>query len=271
MADVLRRVLLVVVCALALAACRLDVEVTLELDPDGTGAVTVVAEADAGLVSQVPDLADHLVFDDAVEAGWEVTGPEQVDGGGLRVTLRHEVRSAQELANVMNSIGPPFDDVRAGRETVDEQTTNEIRGTLVLRDGFASFADAELIDAVGGMPFGELFEAAGATPAESMSVIFRASMPGEVITATGVEVEPDVIEWAAPLDGSSVEIVFATVQRPASGGSWARPLATLTLVALVVWVVLSVVVITLVVVARRRRSRRRRRRSRPPVGHRPAP
>jgi hypothetical protein len=267
---VLRRTLLIVVGALALAlitaGCRLEVAVSVVMDPDGTGTVTVVAVADPELVSQVDDLADALVFDDAEEGGWTVDGPTETSDGGLTATFSHPFSSAQELANVLNSIGPPYADMLTGRVTEGEQTANEIRGTLVLPDGFASFADADLVEAVGGLPFADRFEAMGASPEESMSFALAVNLPGEVITTTGVETTPNVFEWEAPLDGSSVEVVASTVQRPPEGGAWAGPLATAALVALVVWVVLSTVFIVYVLIARRNRAKRRRRR-RPPRPH----
>lgn len=264
MGAVLQRVVLVIIGALALVSCRLDVDVSVVVEPDGTGVVTVVAEADAALVDQVADLADVLVFDDAVEGGWTIDGPTPTDEGGLIATFTHPFSSARELANVLNSIGPPLRDVAAGRVTEGEQTTNALEGVLVLPDGFASFADAELIDAVGGLPFADRFEATGATPEDAMSFDLRVTMPGEVISSTGREVEPQVFEWVAPLDGTLLDVAASTVQRPPEGGTWAGPLATGALVALVVWVVLSTVFIAFVVVARRNRAKQRRRRPRPP-------
>jgi hypothetical protein len=260
MAPVIRRALLLVVGALVLTACRLDVRVDVVIGPDGQGTVTATAVADAELVAQVPGLADSLAFDDAVAAGWTVEGPTGTADGGLEVRLTHTVASPEELANVLASLGPPFTDMAAARTTVEDQTTNAIRGTLVLANGFESFADADLVAAAGGLPFADELAAAGATPAESMSVTLRASLPGDLVTTTGEEVDPGVYEWVAPLDGSSAELRHETVQRPAAQEeSWARPLATVALLALIAWVAASVVFIVWVVVQRRRRARRRRR------------
>lgn len=260
-----RRLLLLVLGALILASCRLDVEVEVMIEPDGTGTVTVVALADEGLVGQIDGLADALVFDDVVRGGWEIDGPTSTDDGGLRAVFSHRFSSAQELANLLNSIGPPLSSMQAGRTTEDEQTTNAVRGTLVLEGGFEAFTDADLTAAVGGLPFGDRFAAMGLTPDEAMSFTLRITMPGEVISATGVEVEPQVFEWVAPLDGGQVEVAASTVQRPPEGGAWAGPLATAALVALVVWLVLSGSFIAFVLIARARRARRRRGR-RPPAG-----
>ena len=225
--------------------------------PDGTGTVSVVAVADAELVSEVPDLADDLRLDDAIAAGWDVEGPTPTDSGGLSITLTHDFHTAEELANVLNSIGPPLTEMAAARTTQDEVTTNAISGTLVLSDGFSSFSDTELTEAVGGLPFGDRIEASGLTPQEAMSFTLRAALPGELVSAeTGTEAN-GAIQWEAPLDGSQLSVLVQTVQRPASGGEWAGPLSKLALVLLIVWIVFAAAFIVFVAFARRRKSRRR--------------
>ncbi len=255
-----RRLLLVVVSLLALSACRLDVTVDVDMEPDGTGIVTLAALADADLVDRVPDLVDDLRLDDAVANGWTVDGPVEASDGALSITLRHGFSSAEELANVLNSIGPPLVDMQAARtEGVDGQTTNAITGRMELEGGYEAFADAALLEAVGGLPFADEFAASGSTPSESMSFTFRVSLPGELVSAeTGTEVGDGVIERVAPLGGSSVDLLTSTVQRPASeGGDWARPVSTVALVALVVWLVLATGFIAFVAIARSNKRRRR--------------
>lgn len=234
------------------------------MEPDGTGVVTVVAVADAELVAQVPTLVDDLRLDDATSAGWTVGGPVETDDGGLELTMTHEFRSAEELANVLNSIGPPLTRMAAARTTgEDEQTTNAINGEMVLENGYESFADAELIQAVGGLPFAAEIEASGLTPPEAMSFAYRVSLPGELVSAEGTEVDDGVIEWQAALDGSRAGLYVETVQRPpGSGSSWAGPIATIALIALVIWVIVATAFIVFVAIARGAKKRRRERRLR---------
>jgi len=264
-APVRLRCVLVAACALLLTACRLDVTVDVVMEPDGTGTVTVQAVADAELVGKVPELVDDLRLDDAIANGWTVDGPTPLDDGGMSITLVHDFHSDEGLASVLNSIGPPLTNMQAARTTdpqdPDSPTTNAVDGTLVLPNGFQSFADAALIEAVGGQPFGEEITASGLTPEQAMSFTFRVSLPGELVSSeTGTEVGGGVIEWTAPLDGTSVPLLTQTVQRPeGSGGSWARPLSNIAFVLLVVWLVLSVAFIVFVTVARRSKRRRRER------------
>lgn len=254
-----RRLALVLVSLLALTACRLDVTVDVVMEPDGTGVVTLDAVADAELIAQVPGLVDDLRLDDAIANGWDVDGPTEAADGSVSITLTHGFTSHLELANVLASIGPPLTSMQAARTPADEQTTNAIDGDLQLPDGFESFADADLIEAVGGLPFADEFAASGMSPSEAMSFVFRVSLPGELISAeTGTEVDDGVIEWTAPLDGTSVNLYTATVQRPASeGGAWAGPLSTAALVALIVWVVLAAAFIAFVAIARGNKRRKR--------------
>lgn len=259
------RLLLVAVCALALTACRLDLTVDVDMQPDGTGTVTVEAVADAELVAQVPDLVDDLRLDDAIANGWVVAGPTPLEGGSMSIQLVHDFHSAEELASVLNSIGPPLTDMQAARTTDPNDpggpTTNAVDGTLVLANGFESFADAALIEAVGGLPFGDTIAASGLAPEQAMSFTFRVSLPGELVSSeTGTEVDGGVIEWEAPLDGTPVDLLTQTVQRPAgSGNSWAEPVSNIALVLLVLWLVVATAFIVFVVIARRSKRRRRER------------
>ncbi len=256
-----RRIALVLLSLIVLSACRLDVSVLVEMEPDGTGVVTLVATADDELVQQVPDLVDDLRLDDAIENGWVVDGPTGAEGGGLTITLTHDFQSAEELANVMTSIGAPLTQMAAARTEAEGQTTNAINGELVLSNGFETFADADLVQAVGGLPFEEEITASGLSPDEAMSFTLRVALPGELISAeTGTEIEGGAIEWMAPLDGTSVNLYTATVQRPASEATnWAGPLSTVALIALIVWVVAATAFIVFVIVARRAKRRRRSR------------
>ena len=252
--------LLFLLGALLLTGCRLDVTVAVDIEADGTGVATVTAIADAELIAQVPTLVDDLRLDDAIANGWTTDGPVDTGDGGMTITLSHDVSSPEELANVLNSIGPPLTRMAAARTSDDTGlTTNAINGELVLNDGFATFADADLLQAVGGLPFGEQITASGLTPEQAMSFTFQAHLPGELISAeTGTEIGDGVIEWQAPLDGTVVNLYTETLQRPpGSGNSWAGPLASGALIALIAWVALSVVFIGFVVAARKRKQRRR--------------
>lgn len=249
--------LLAAVCVLLLSACRLDVDVAVEMAPDGTGTVTVEAVADAELVEQTPDLMTDLRLDDAIDAGWSVDGPTETDNGGARVVLTHPFASEVELANLLNSIGAPLTDVRTARTVGDDQTTNAIDATLGLPNGYESFADSDLIDAAGGLPFGDRIEASGLAPQDAFSFTFEVELPGELVQAPTATDSGGVYTWEAPLDGSNQQIRVETAQQTGSGAEWAGPVAKVAKYAFYGWCALAVLFIAFVAVARRRKASRR--------------
>lgn len=260
------RVALVVLATVLLAGCRLDVLVAVEMQPDGTGEVTVTATADQELLDQVPGVLDDLRFDDATAQGWVIGEPELGADGGATLALVHEFHSPAELANVLNSIGPPFAGTwqaarTPGSGATERQMSNAVVGDLALADGFESFADTDLIAAVGGsLPFGEQIAATGLTPDQAMSVALQIELPGDLVESSGTDIGEDRFEWRPALDGTTTEVEVVTVQRPAdAGATWAAPVATVALIALIAWVAVSVLFIAFVMIARRSKRRRRNR------------
>lgn len=252
----LRRILTVMVSVLALGACRLDVTVDVTMNADGTGELVVVARADADVVAQTPGLQGSLRLDDATAAGWVVEGPTEVEGGGLTVTLRHPLSSAAETANLLNSLGPPFQDIAIDRVATDNDITTTLSGALTLTGGFDGFGDANLIAATGSTPFRAQLDQAGATPSESMSIEFTLTTPGNVEESSGDGIDGGV-RWAAPLDGSTQDLAARVVLRPDGGSSsWAGPVATIALALLALWLIGGLAVGYRVVTTRNRRRHR---------------
>jgi hypothetical protein len=245
-----------------LASCRVDVSVDMVVEPDGTGTITMVAVADAELVEAVPSLADDLALDDVVAAGWAVEGPTATADGGLTVTLRHNFFSDAEASNLLNSLGPPFSQMSYVRNTSSEDTTNRLSGLLGLPSGFESFADDDLIAAVGSLPFADELAQAGATPESSMSAVIRVTLPGEIDAdqTNGTRTSDGRLEWDVPLDGTILDWRALSVQSPGDERWWARPLSVVALVLLVAWVAFMTFFIGYVAIARWRRARARRRR-----------
>lgn len=254
-----------VVSVIVLAGCQLDVVADVAVDADGTGLITVTADADAELVQQIPTIADDLVLDDVVAAGWVADGPNPTDDGGLTLTLAHEFDGKDEATNLLRSLGPPFNEPVISRSQDGDAATNIARVNLGLPNGFASFADDDLISAVGSVPFEDRFAESGVDPTTAMTAALRLTVPGEIVDAeTNGEVGDDGrLQWTAPLDGSILEATARTEQVPSQGGAWARPVSNVALIALVAWVAFMTLFILYVAVARSRRSRRYRRRALP--------
>jgi len=257
------RLTLVVIGLLVLAGCRLDVVVDVEMQPDGTGSVVVEAVADEALLQRVPGLLDDLRLDDAVANGWTVDGPVLREGGGASVVLTRPFSTDADLANVLSSIGPPLTPTTVTRTSnEDGHVVTTVAGVLGLTDGFADFADADLIAAVGGTPFADDIAASGTSVEESFSFTYRVALPGALESAeTGTDLGDGVVQWVAPLDGSELAYAMTTVQRP-GGAGWAAAVATISFVVFVVWVVAATSFIAFVAVARRNKRRRREQRLR---------
>lgn len=252
----IRRVLALVACALALAACQVDIDVDVVIEPDGTGTIRVTATADAEVVAAVPTLADELVLDDVEAAGWIVEGPIATDDGGLTITMTHDFVSAEEATNLLRSLGPPFGQMTVQRGTTGDETTTQMTGLLGLTNGFETFADSELVTAIGSIPFADEIAASGATPETSMSVSIRATLPGEVVAEnTTGSIDGSTVEWIVPMDDSVENLRAESKQSPGDDRWWARPLSIVALVALVAWAVFMVFFILYVAIARWRRAR----------------
>jgi hypothetical protein len=245
-----------VACAIALAACQVDIDVDVVIEPDGTGTIRVAATADAEVVAAVPTLADELVLDDVEAAGWLVEGPVSTDDGGLTITMTHDFVSAEEATNLLRSLGPPFGQMTVQRGTTGDETTTRITGLLGLTNGFETFADADLVTAIGSIPFADEITASGATPETSMSVTMRATLPGEIVAEnTSGSIDGNTVEWVVPMDDSVENLRAESKQSPGDDRWWARPLSIVALIALVVWVAFMVLFIGYVTFARWRRAR----------------
>ena len=255
--------LLLAALMIGLAGCKLDVAADVVMDPDGTGTISVIAQADAELVAQVPTIADDLALDDIVAAGWNVEGPAATSVGGLTLTLTHDFESKDEATNLLRSLGPPFNDPVIGRGQDGDSATNTAQANLGLPDGFAAFADDDLVAAVGDVPFADRLGAVD--PTTALSAVLRLTLPGELVAAeTNAEVLDDgTLEWTIPMDGTILEASARSEQAPSESGVWARPVATIALVALVAWVAFMTVFIGYVAFARWRRAKAYRRRALP--------
>lgn len=263
--TVIRRVLALCACAIALAGCKLDMNVDVIVEPDGTGTITLVVTADAEVMAAVPTLADELATDDIVAAGWAIDGPTTLPDGGATITITHDFASDTEATNLLASLGPPFNQMTLERNTSGDATTTRLSGLLGLPDGFDSFADDDLIAAVGSVPFAPQLTASGATPESSMNAVARATLPGQINgdETNGEQLGGNRLEWTVPMDGSILDWRAASVQSPGDGRWWARPLSIFALVALVAWVVVMTLFIGYVIWARWQRAHRRTGRSRP--------
>jgi hypothetical protein len=84
-----------------------------------------------------------------------------------------------------------------------------------------------------------------------VTITFSADVPGDVQSTTSLS--SDSLVWAVPMDGSPVDVAtLSELKDPRN--IWAGPVAKASLIALLVWIVVSVGFIIYVIIARRRRA-----------------
>ncbi|MFZ9482674.1 MAG: hypothetical protein ACO3AV_07220, partial [Ilumatobacteraceae bacterium] len=207
-----------------------------------------------------PGLADDLRFDDAVAAGWQVTGPSVTDEGGLKVEVSHPFQTIEQatalLASVSGANGP-LHDVALTRAVTADTVTTGITGTLRVDGGLSAFADPDLLAAVGATPYADAITAAGLQPAQAATVTVRIALPGSLAAADPqATVEDGAQVWAVPLDGTAFTLSSTATQALGDPSSMWATIADISLVGLVVWVIAAVGFIAFVARARAARSRR---------------
>ncbi len=262
----MRRLLALVVVALALTACKVDTTVDVAVKPDGTGLITLTAVADADVVAQAPGLADDLRFDDAVAAGWVLTPPAATDAGGLKVVLTHgfaTVEEATALLQSMNGTRGPLHDVRLSRIVTADDITTSLAGTLRVDGGIDAFADPDLLAAIGGSPYADNIAATGLRPTDVVTFTFAADLPGKSATsatsstsATGTVGDLPPLTWSVPLDGTHTDLASTYVLSQGTPSSIWGTVSTIALVVFVAWCVLAVAFIAFVASARKKRAER---------------
>ena len=90
-----------------------------------------------------------------------------------------------------------------------------------------------------------------------MGLTFTVTLPG-LVDQTTADADQAPLTWTIPFDDTVVDLTTATTTSLETGRSW-TVLATLSFVALGLWVLMSIAFI--VIIARRQHQRRRRRRS----------
>lgn len=234
------------------AACRLDVSTTVDVARNGSGRITVVAVADAELVKRAPELKDGIAADDLRARGWTVGTPTPLPDGGMQVIVEHTFATpgeATELLAGLSGDAGPFHDLQLTRSGSIAASTYEFTGELRVDGGLSAFADADLIAAVGEVPFDTILVTEDRPLADTVSFSLATRLPGDIGETSGA-VDGSVVRWEVPLDGSSVE-VQARARNFDVAALLARVIAVVAFVALVAWIV-GVIIVALRVIRRRR-------------------
>ena len=246
---------------------RRDVDMTMA--EDGTGTITVVATADAESFAAVPTIADELALDDVIAAGWTVDGPTATPDGGLTITISHPFTSAEEATNLLNSIGPPFNQMSVhahdGEQRHDQHAERAARAVERVRVVRRRRPDRRgRVGAVRRPDRGERRHTGDVDERHDCGRRCPARSSPTRRTATIARRRHARVGRA---DGRHDRRAAGaqSQQSPANNAWWARPLSIVALVALIAWVVFMTLFIGYVACARSRRSRRYRKRPRPPT------
>ncbi len=201
----------VALLVLLLTGCRVDSAVRVEVAEDGSGTVTVEVVLDQEAADRIPDLAEQLRVRDLRRTGWEITGPEPLEGGGVTITATKAFFEPEQLAVVLGEIGGtrgPILDPSLTRERSFGRTTYEFTGTLDLSRGIATFSDRALTQLLDGFPVGRDLEALeaelGAPISELTSFTFEITLPEGDRTET-TTFEARLGDEPVPMEASTEE------------------------------------------------------------------
>ncbi|MDA3016993.1 MAG: hypothetical protein O2841_03040 [Actinomycetota bacterium] len=246
----------VIATVLGLCSCQVNTVVTLDVGQNGAGVVTVNIIADSEVLAIAPNLADDLRFDDATAAGWVVARPNKTVDGGLQVSLTHTFDNAEQAGALLTQLSGefgPFKQMSLTRSGKDTDSTFKLDGSLQADGGLSAFADARLLNTIGGAPFAENLRQADLDLGKAMTIDFVAILPGVIERTTGIDTE-NTVTWRVPLDGSE-QSVLTTSRNTAVKATVARLVANLFKFLLFAWLLIMFAIILRVAYKRRGASR----------------
>lgn len=261
------RALALAVALTTLGACRIDTTVDVVLDSDGSGTVTLTAVADPEVVEAAPGLAGDLRLDDLTAAGWVTDGATPTEDGGLRLVATHPFATPAEATAVLAQLsdeGGPFRDLLVDQVHSFARLTSSVTGTIALAEGLSSFADAEVVELIGGEPYLDTLEDRGVPLGDAFSLRLSVTTPGSLVETNGAATAEDGAVtgvWYADLVGEAASsegmpVLLDTVESDRKA-DWASRLEQFAPWALAAWGAFMIGVVLPVVGLRRRRRARR--------------
>lgn len=196
--------------------CQIGVSVGVDAHAGGGGEVRAAVRLDRDAAAHAPDLASQLKVDDLRRAGWKVTGPVAVAGGGVEVRAVHPFANPAEAAAVVEQLsGPagPFRRFRLSRNRSLLKTRTRFRGEVDLTAGAASFADPVLQQKLGspiGVDQAALERRIGSSLSKVFKVTVAARLPGHV-SSNAPTAAANGAEWRPQL-GERVTLVASAEQ-----------------------------------------------------------
>ena len=238
---------------IALTGCRVDSVITLDIGQTGSGVLTVSMTADKDVVDQTPSLISSFRFEDAIAAGWVVSGPNVTADGGIQISISHafsDLDQASQLFTQLGSASGPFKQISISRKGSINNSTYKLDGVLQVDGGLAAFSDDQLLKVLGVEPFAQNLQLANLDLASAMKIDFVAKLPGKTQQTTGLATE-NTVTWQVPLDGSALSVTY-TSKNTALKAIAAQFTSLLFKFLLVLWIV--GMAIKIVTIAYKRRS-----------------
>ncbi len=210
-----RRVLIVVLAALALTACRIDADVNLSVRADGSGVITVRVGVDDDALSQDPGLIGEVRTADLQQAGWQVVGPAKGDRNLTWITMSKPFANAAQANQFLGEVTGEGGMLRGAKLTHNDpfgRVVSSFRATFEPSNGINSFVDGDLLKAIEGTrPLDaqlKKLEAQGKSLDQVMHFSVRVSLPGDDTPAVWT---PKLTGAPTKLSADSTEYHYVTL------------------------------------------------------------
>lgn len=254
------RAISALICVMLLASCRVDVTASVNVADNGSGLITVSIAADAATVQAAPELAQSLNLDDLREIGWDATVQTDRPDGGLLVVLSRSFATTDQATSLLQQLSGdngPLRELTITRSGSRNDATFTFSGRGGLPEGLAGFADTEALSVLGGAPFAQSLAASGASLTDTLGVVLRITLPGEILDSNG-EATPRTSDdqsatfaWNVPVDGTDLALAASTRNRDVA----ALIASVSARVLLVILIVLAIAAIVYIATVIRRRTR----------------
>jgi hypothetical protein len=170
---------------LLLTGCRVETTVEVAAGADGQGQVRTTVTLDRAAAEQVASVAGQQRVEDLRQAGWRVDGPEEAEGGGIRLQAAKSFSSAAGAARAVEELtgaDGAFRRFQLTRSRTFLKTRTGLSGTVDLSRGLEGFIDPDLRDRLGGpgLDTANLERQLGVPLSEVFAFRVEADLPGEV-------------------------------------------------------------------------------------------
>ena len=222
----IRSVLLALLVVVGLVGCEATAEVNVDVAEDGSGTVEVVVELDRDALGRIGGL-EAIDTSDLAAAGWDVTDPELVEDGSVKLLVTKDYGRPSDLQPTLEEITGPDGPLQGLQVNVLDKfggTKYVLDGRLVTEVNLAQFSDQGVADALDGLALGRSDKDLAAELKDnpgSLTLDLSVSMPGELIDSNGERSEGTSagsrVSWSADLTAAGTETALSATSEEKSG------------------------------------------------------